>query len=324
MPNKIYTSLIIIFYVSTFAYSQEQYVLNQTQVKFNPFLYNPAFAGLKGYGDVSLSVRQNIKRIDGGPRTQIISFYNRHSKLTRGVRKMGYNQEASRIGYGAYFYNDVEGPFRNQGLVTSFSYHIPLDDKGTEQISFGIGPSISYSSINTNNLDVYDDPYLLFSNWKGASPDFVAGIQYYGKYASAGFSSMNIFQIPLNMGENISETKKYRQYFFNGSGRFYVYNNILLEPGFLLYTNTGEFSDMLNNFDINMTAYIDMFSVIATYRNNIGMSVAGAIQFEYFFGGLAYEIPFSNTIGVNYGTIEVNVGIKFGQGRNKFGDNRYR
>ncbi len=324
MSGKLFILIISLFFCSLFSKAQEQYIFNQTQVRFNPFLYNPAQAGLNGFGNFSFSVRQNIKRIDGAPRTQIISFHNRRSAAEIGQRKLGYNTENTRIGYGVYFYNDSEGPFRNQGLAGAFSYHIPLNTKSTEQISFGIGPSISYSSINTNNLDVYDDPYLLFSNWKGASPDFSAGFQYRGQYASLGFSSINLFQIPFKLGDNITQIEKKRQYFINGSGRFSVnYNNIIIEPGFLLYSNNGEFSDILNNFDINAKAYIDMFVIMAGYRNNAGLSLAGTMQFEYFFGGIAYDIPFSKTTTINYGAIELFVGINFGRGRNKFGDNRY-
>lgn len=323
MPNKLLLSILIVFMLAVKANAQEQYIFNQSQVAFNPFLYNPAMAGLKGYGNVSLSVRQNFKKIDGSPRTQILSFHNRYSTVKGGARRMGYNTESSNIGYGVYFYNDVEGPFRNQGLAASFTYHIALNRKGTEQISFGIGPTLTYSSINTNNLDVYDDPYLLFSNWKGASPDAQFGIQYKGQYGTAGLSAINLFEIPMKLGEDITDINKKRQYFINASGKFSINNTILLEPGVLLYTFQGDFGELASNFDINVKGYMDIFAAMIGYRNNVGMIASGAVQFEYFFGGLSYEIPFSKTVGVNYGTIEIFLGVNFGRGRNKFGDTRY-
>lgn len=322
-PIRLSILILTAFYFST-SKAQEYHIFNQTQVTNNPYLYNPAVAGMKRINNITLSVRQSISQIEGSPRTQVLSFYNRmKNKNNRELTREGYKAEVKNTGMGVFLYNDVDGPFRSLGLSATFSYHLPLNSDKTEQISFGMGPFLAYNSINPKYVNVLDDPLVLSEKNEGFSPDVTAGIHYYGRYAYLGLSSFQIFENSLKYGDDLTEDKIRRKFFINGGGKYKIHRILFVEPSFLLYSFNGKANELFSNYDATLGVYYSIFKFSATYRHKTAISFNTIAQLDQFFVGVSYEYPVTESWRNDYGQAELTVGYNFGRGPNRFGDHRY-
>jgi len=316
--------VIFLFVIHEESDCQEEYIFTPMQITNNQYLYNPAIAGMKKFGRLSLAVQQSLLRIEGSPRTQLLSFQNRLMKnVNRLTLKRGYKTESTNIGIGSYIFNDVDGPFRNIGFSASFTYHIDLNSKKTEQVSFGLGPVILVESVNNQYINTQNDPLFHSDKLRGIAPDFSAGIQYFGKYAYLGISSVQIFAQPMRYNDELTNSKNTRKIFVNGGGKYELMRRFYVEPSFLFYSLDGELSEFGNYFDVNLAVYYSFLKITGTYRNNESVSVSGIAQFDHFFVEVAYELPFGKTFLYNYGYSKLAIGYNFGKGPNRFKDQRY-
>jgi type IX secretion system PorP/SprF family membrane protein len=186
-------------------------------------LHNPATAGASKHGMVGASYRKMWDGIDGGPQTTI-------------VFGSGYLAK-SKIGLGAYVYNDVTGPTKRTGLQAAVAYHIPMDN-GTS-FSLGLEGRFQQFSIDKAKLmeSLGNDPVLGAedSRFKG---DAGFGVSYNGKRLNVGASVSHLIQSKLDFySGNLTrseEARLYRHYYLHGSYVFNPDGYTKLIPNFLL------------------------------------------------------------------------------------------
>lgn len=113
----------------------------------NPYLGNPAMAGLAGGLNLNFGYKKQWENIPGSPTVQTITAeYAANNKVSLGLN----------------FYNDKAGLFKRTHIEASYAYHLPIDD--VQRIHFGVSlgfmnERISYEEINGDTNDSFIDYY---------------------------------------------------------------------------------------------------------------------------------------------------------------------
>lgn len=329
MINKLSKVLILLLAITcwwiTPIYAQEIPIYYQSQYLNNPYLINPAIAGSKDYTIIDLSVRQNTASIAGAPKTQMLSAQARlRNFLNLNSKSIKRGSQFSNVGLGGYIFNDASGPLKKIGFQFTYAYHLPLNRKSIEHISFGVSFNGFNYSINYGELNVLRDPLINEGTQSAFVPDANFGVYYYGKNLFGGLSVAQIFETPIKWSnENFEQVPIPRKYFLLAGTKFLIYDDIIVEPSVLFWAEDETISEIYKQFDVNLKVYYNTIQAGLSYRMNSGFALWGRYQYRNFFFGLAYEYPTSEIVSYTYGTIEVNIGINLGQGKNRFGDSRY-
>ncbi len=177
-----------IFLTSHFAFSQVNVVYNQFFM--NPYLYNPAYAGVEGHSVVFGLYKQQWTNIDGAPAIANLNF---HTPLKGGV------------GFGAMVFNETQGPITTSwGKVTS-SYLLTVDKE--HYLRFGLSIGGGTNSLNFNELDAPTDPAFLniIENNNFFIGDF--GATYHFGHFNVGFSLPNLVTYDVFTPESTSPVR---------------------------------------------------------------------------------------------------------------------
>ena len=176
-PEKLILRLlslafILLIYVMPLR-AQVNVVYNQFFM--NPYLYNPAYAGVEGHTVVFALYRQQWMNFESSPAISNVSF---HTPLKGG------------IGIGATVFNETQGPLTTTWGKVSGSYLITVDK--THYLRFGMSVGAGNNSLNFTDLDAPDDPAFtsLVDNSNFFIGDF--GATYHFGHFNAGFSIPNL------------------------------------------------------------------------------------------------------------------------------------
>jgi type IX secretion system PorP/SprF family membrane protein len=113
---------IAMLFLSYVGITQQLHIVSQYDQ--HRFLHNPAAAGTNGHASVGVTYRSMWAGISGGPVTQMLYGEKYFSK--------------TRLGMGAFVYNDVTGPTKRTGIQYAINYRLPLNAEGTRRIAFGM------------------------------------------------------------------------------------------------------------------------------------------------------------------------------------------
>lgn len=311
----------ILFYlilVTAYTSAQETIPMYQQYLLNNQFLFNPAFFGNTDDVVVMANYQKQFSKFDESPNIQSIGM---HANVV------------DRLGVGAYFYRDQNGPISANGIALGASYFLPLSDEDDRRDQFSFGTSVNFYNQNfdytkVNALDP-NDPLLYENN----NSIFIAyanlGMQatYKGAFASVSVSDIPLTNnIPVVNGIEPSPTR----FYLNGGYDIPVTEGFALTPSFMLNLNTNS-SRMLDfnvqakffgeeNFfaggvsyrtsksavgsqQLSLSPFINLktgrFRFGATY--NLGLSDIQEYGGNSFMIGLGYDIPnFINSRGFRY------------------------
>jgi type IX secretion system PorP/SprF family membrane protein len=224
-----------------------------SQYMFNDLFNNPAYSGVMGITNLSVTYRSQWLGYsgtydDGGaPNTFLASF---NTPILR-----------ARSGAGFYFVNDVIGPQNNIQFMGSYAYHFGVGDG---KLSFGVrggifGQSIDFSQYRAVNPD---DPLLLNGKESQYRPDMGVGIYYKAEKYFGGVSLNHILNTQFDFNSDSLKNSLAKNLVINGGYIYELNYDIILTPTLLVKTDFVSYS-----FDL---------SVIGTYR-------------EKFWGGLSYR-----------------------------------
>lgn len=107
------------------------------QYYLNPYLANPAFAGVDSGLHINLAYRKQWTDMPGAPQT----------KLLTADYFVG-----SRVGVGLQVYNDVAGLISNTRIAATYAYHLPLNDNG-HTLHFGISGVLYNKRLNIKDIN---------------------------------------------------------------------------------------------------------------------------------------------------------------------------
>lgn len=316
---KILVSVLMAVLFSLAARGQQ--LPSYSQYMMNKFLVNPAVAGSEGYSAFNLTTRKQWIGVREAPLTFAASAQTRLLKNSFIIRKNRVKNSSStassptRVGLGAYIFDDRNGLIGRTGLQLTYAYHIPMDNS---LLSFGLSGTIWQFRIRKDEARLLDPDDQLFNSMDNGMviPDANFGVYYSDERMYAGFSADQLFQSALKFGgEGFNQYKMLRHFYLMGGYRFLVSEKIMLEPSALVKT-TEQLSFQL---DLTTKAYFsDDYWAGLSYRTGNVLVLMGGVRVDKFYFGYALDLTFSNIRAHSYGNHEIIIAMKLGDNARRY------
>ncbi len=246
--NKLWPILIFCFLCF---HAKGQQAIQYSLYSFNPYNYNPAYAGLEGSLVFTGVFRKQWVGFPGSPMSQNFNAHLPWHFMNGGA--------------GLSVENDFIGAERNTTLNLSYNYIARLNNE--QSLSIGVGAGFWQKSLDGSKLRAPEGDYeggvlnhndLVLSEGRegGIAPMANAGIYYKSTLLDVGIAANNLLASKIkNSGNSIPEIQLSRHYFFNFGMHLPVGEKVMLEPSVFLKTDL-------------IQTQID-FSTILRYNHNI-------------------------------------------------------
>lgn len=284
--------LVLLCKVSS-AFAQEPPVFSQFFM--NPFIYNPAYAGVEGHSVFFLMYRQQWANIDGAPANYHGSF---HTPLPNG------------IGVGGSVFSQTQGLLTNAGIKGAASYLVNFDR--THFLRFGLSLGVGTSTISFDQLDDPTDP--AFSNL--ASDEVYAigefGATYHTGHFNFGFALPSLFSQDITSTDDFSpvNVKPLDRALLKMNYRGHIGDDFAIEPH-LIYRYSKNSADQFELATILHIKHIVWAG--ASYRQDAGLiGLIGAKIKEKIGFGYAYEMGKPDIANLTGNTHEIHIGFHLG------------
>ena len=295
MQCTIRVVFLVLLFFASFNVSQAQQTRVYSQFFMNPFIYNPAYAGVEGHTVFFGMYRKQWSNIDGAPALSHVSF---HTPLKGG------------LGIGASAYNDQEGLVNTTAIKGSVSYLLAIDRKHYLRVGMSLGGGTK--SINTDGFDSPADP--AFENLSESSAFTLGqfGATYHFGHFNVGFALPNLVGYEVVGQESFSKIKvdPFDEALFKANYRGHINDNIAFEPHLLYRYN----QDLPNQFELAVITHLKhIVWVGASYRQDAGIVALFGTKVKEKIGiGLAYDIGNSNFSDLLGPTFELHIGYHLG------------
>ena len=276
--------------------TEAQQVPVYSQFFMNPYLYNPAFAGVEGHTVIFFMHRQQWLGIDGAPQNSHVVF---HTPLKNS------------LALGGEISSDRQGPLTDNSFKVTGGYLLPLDRK--HYLRFGLSLGAGNNAVDLDALGNASDPALanLLDNNFYMRSDF--GVTYHFGRFNAGFSLPNLISHDILSEETLSPIRvtpidnilfkaNYRQSFMD--------DDLAWEPHVLYkYSGVGNSQyEVTNIFHIKHLVWVG-----ASYRQDAGIvGLVGMKIAERLAVGYAYDLPASELAEFSTGSHEIHLGLHLG------------
>ena len=292
------------------SFSQERSIFNNSYL--DPFIANPACTGMEYYPVAHLSIRDQWPGFSGAPFTLLLSGNSRLGQFgfydPKGLVNKGPLKLKGRIGTGAAFYYDKNGPLSNTGGILSYGYHIIL--KNESRLSFGMSFLFSDYALNTSVLDPDqpNDDFLFTGNDDVLKINFGFGAFYYASHYFAGFSVNKILPGISNVNETVRSDPDY--FVIAGLKTEIIDQTFSLEPSLEIKKLASEtvFADLHAKFYYNRLNW-GAISISTTKKVNIQFALR---VYKMVYIGYSYFFSFGNTATFYNGAQEISAGINLG------------
>ena len=265
------------------------------QFFLNPYLYNPAYAGVEGHSVVYALYKQQWSNISGAP---TIINANFHTPLKGG------------IGLGVMVYNETFGPFETSWGKVSSSYLLTIDKE--HYLRFGLSLGGGTNSFNFNDNDSPADPAILnlvpdntfFLGDFGATyhfGHFNVGISIPNLVSYEAFSAESISPVQISPLDNILAKMNYRGH---------ISDEVAIEPHILYRYNDAGPSLIEGSVIFHIKHIIWAGGSYRQDNNFIGLF--GLKIKESFALGYSYELGNSSISSTLGPTHEIHVGYHLG------------
>ena len=292
-PNSIIFACILVLCSIT---TKAQKIPLFTQYFTNPYIYNPAYAGLEGRSTFTLTHRQQWVGINDAP---VTSNFVYHTSLKGGVN------------FGVNITQDEAGIFKTTTGLLTFGYTVGLG--WNHFISFGISGGGAFNSIDFNGVDV-SDPALTNVLDNSNSLEGNAGLAYHIGNLNVGLALPRLFN-----------TSTYSTEAFD-KGEFDALSNYIITANYMIHFGMGShvFQPYVlyrsyQGYDTQFEAgaivqFKNLFWIGGNYRENYGYSgLVGLKAKSNLAIGYAYEIPANKVSGINASTHEIQISISMGK-----------
>ena len=275
--------------------SQAQQSRVYSQFFMNPFVYNPAYAGVEGHSVFFGMYRKQWSNIDGAPALSHINF---HTPLKGG------------LGIGFTAYNDQEGLINTTAIKGSLSYLLAIDRKHYLRVGMSLGGGTK--SINTEGFDSPSDPAFaaLSETATFSLADF--GATYHFGHFNVGIALPNLVGYELVGTESFSRIKvdPLGEALFKANYRGHINDDIAFEPHLLYRYN----QNLPNQFEAAVITHLKhIVWVGASYRQDAGIIALFGTKIKEKIGvGFAYDIGNSNFNDILGPTFEIHIGYHLG------------
>ncbi len=277
MQKKLY--LIIVLFLVSSGVLRAQQDPQFSQYMYNQSFFNPAAVGHEGLTRFQLIHRQQYMGYqssfsdDGGaPTTQLFTF----QLPLPGIK--------SAVGLNVF--NDQAGPQRNQEVQLAYAYRIPLG--GDRTLAFGAQGGLLIRTIDFDKLRARDpnDPLIGSGKVNESNPDVAAGVHYSTPTYYIGASMIHLNGARYSFGQEGAVNQAQKTFFINGGYRYYVNEDVELNPAAILKSDINTFS-----VEASLLAMWRNFVWVgAGWRQGDGVPVFAGVNWNRFRLGASYDI----------------------------------
>ena len=309
--SKTVISLLFILITSTIApkaFGQLSPISNEYII--NPYLINPAYAGIDKSSQIKITNRMQWVGLDDAPRTQSFSYdmrikaigrYNHSGKV---LRKSGIPR-SGRVGLGVYLLNDMNNPFKRTGVQISYAYHLPFKYGEAGQLSFGVSAALFQHHINSVNFHPSDinDP-ALSGKENIFTPNLSLGVNYIYKNFFVSLSAIHLYPAKINHYNESMETVKSQIYLYSGYKIIYK-SDYSLTPSILFKSNPQSI-EVSAKFSVK-----DKINFVLAWESNESSYFFFYFRNKRYLFGYSFDYSMSEVKYYNDGTHLISFGYIF-------------
>ncbi len=295
-------TVLIALGLGTLSVTQAQVPNIYNQFFMNPYVYNPAYAGVEGHAAIFAMYKKQWSNIEGGPEFSHVTF---HMPLKGG------------LAFGAAAYNETEGLLSTTSGKITGGYLVTLDRK--HYLRFGLSIGAGTRSINTAELDEFSLTDPAFAGFNDSNlflrGDF--GVTYHFDHFNIGVSLPKLFADDIITEESLAPISVQPQdnLLLKANYRGHINHQIAIEPH-VLYRYNAILPDQWE-----ATAIVHLKHIVwigAGYRQDAGIiTTLGTKIKKQMAIGLAYEIgnpDYGTELGPSF---EIHVGYHIAKHRGK-------
>jgi len=267
------------------------------QFYFNPYLYNPAFAGTYDFAEVSLFYRQQWLGFNQSPSAGGFSFL--------------YPSQ-NRVSLGMNFLTQETVALRTTSTQVTFAYRIPITSK--QFLFFGLSAVTGYHDLNLDGVNYSNDPTVLSAASNQFYGDANFGLIYQLGGLHFGFALPRLFGQPNFSPQDLVNVRyaQLRNQLYSLKYKFKS-GNFSFEPYALYRINR----DLYNWWEGAVIVYFkDKIWMGGSYNNTQGLGFFLGMDFkERLQVGYSYELPAPNSEFISTSSHEVHLKIRMGKKR---------
>jgi type IX secretion system PorP/SprF family membrane protein len=261
------------------------------QYLLNPFVINPAFAGLNNGMNIMAGYRTQWTGMEGHPQTLNASA---HTSLVN-----------NKVGAGILFSSDRIGNITNSETNIAVAYKIKFNES---IFSFGMQAGFQNYRSDYSDLNIFDPGDNAFTGGeRGSRLNVGAGAILKSERFFIGLSAPRM--LPTTFKNGGQEFELYNQhYYLAGAYVFYVNERIRLKPSILLRGVKGAPVSVDLAMNVNINA-IHTAGIFTRKLNTYGILLQTLIKEQFRFG-YVFELPTNKSVGTNFTTHELSLGIR--------------
>ncbi len=290
--KKYLTLLYLIFIcLSTQAQQDPQY----TMYFFNMAGINPAYAGSRDCGVLTMIGRKQWAGLNGSPETGNLSF---HSRIGKSLHGGGVNLIADHI-----------GPYSQISLSGMFAYRLMLNNNWRLALGLNLGGANLKGDLNSLTREIAGDPLLAGNQFSLFIPNAGAGVYLDSRKFFAGFSIPRLIEsrwYPKTLVQSKAVWARHMN--FSGGAILDIHDDVKFRPSFLV-----KYVEGIWTLDLNASFLIsEKFWAGVSYRRGDAITLI----FEWYATqklrvGYAYDIPISLLNRSNTGSHEIMIRYEF-------------
>ena len=258
----------------------------------NPFVLNPAYAGLTDNLNLSISYRSQWTGLEGSPKTMNA---NGHISLLN-----------NRAGAGLMVISDRIGNTTINEILSSYSYRIKITNEKT--VSFGLQAGMVNYQIDNSKVTPWDvTDHLFQGNSSESKPSIGFGIILKSDRFFLGASVPRMLRSTLQT-QGLQSTLYTQHFYFMGSYIFFLSEKIRFKPSSLIKAVSGA----PLSFDLNASFIINQNYQVGLLTRNFktaGLFMQALIKDSFRFG-YVYELPINTSSSLNFSSHEVTLGFR--------------
>ncbi len=267
------------------------------QFYFNPYLYNPAYAGMNDYLEVSVVYRQQWMGFNDSPSAS--GFALQYPTQNRASLAMNFiTQQAVAL--------------RTTSAQATFAYRLPITAK--QFLFFGISGVAGYNDLNLDGADYSNDPTILSAASTKFYGDANAGLVYQLGNLRVGFALPKLFGQPYFSPKDLVNVRysQLRNQLYSMNYKFYS-GNFSFEPYALYRMNR----DLQNWWEGGMIMYFnEEIWTGASFNSTQGLGFFLGMDFkEKFRVGYSYELPPPGGGFISTSSHEIQLKLRLGKKR---------